>query len=230
MSFQITGRSRPPAAAPRPASGESDPRGAERAARLPSTHSASTPTTTAPVRSSPWLFEASPSVTSRPSPPAPTSAAIVAVATTCTEAIRTPVITSGIPSGSSTWRNTCQPGHAHPPRRVPCLGVDLAQPDVGVGDQRRQREQHERDDRRGVADPDRAQRQQGQHGERRDRAADVGEVDRERCRHDRDGQGSGRAAARSPSRSATATTVSSTCCSSRNRMPVWPVQCDPVVM
>src|SRR3546814_20427278 len=42
----------------------------------------------------------------RPSPSAPTNAAMVAVATTCTAAVRTPALSSGAATGSSTRRGT----------------------------------------------------------------------------------------------------------------------------
>ena len=63
----------------------------------------------APASTSGVLWLAKPRVMMRPSPGPATSAAIVAVAHSCTSASRTPVRTTGIASGSSTVRNTLLP-------------------------------------------------------------------------------------------------------------------------
>ena len=55
-----------------------------------------------------------------------------------------PATISGIASGSSTGQQQLAPGHAHAPGRLDGVAVDLAHADVGVGDDRRQREQHQR--------------------------------------------------------------------------------------
>ena len=120
----------------------------------------------------------------RPSPGPATSAAIVAVAQTCTSASRTPVMTTGIASGSST-AGTSATAHPHAAGRLDDVAVDLAHADVGVGDERRQREEHEGDQGRQpsaavgpeLAGPDRAERQHQQHREHRDGPPDVGDVD-----------------------------------------------------
>ena len=154
-----------------------------------------------------------------PRPGPATSAAIVAVAQTWTSASRTPVRITGSASGSSTPRNSCQPRHPHAARRLDDVAVDLAHADVGVGDDRRQGEQHQRDQRgepgpavrAEVVGADRAERQDQQGGEHRDGPADVGDVDGERSRPCRCGRARARAAVRSRARSAKAVTVSRIC-------------------
>ena len=83
-----------------------------------------------------------------PSPPPLTNAASVAVATTCTAAVRNPAARYGTASGSSTRRSTCPPDRPMPARRVPGLRVDLPHPGVRVGQQRRHREDRQRDHHR----------------------------------------------------------------------------------
>ena len=52
---------------------------------------------------------------------------------------------SGSASGSSTERTICAAREPHPARGVDRVAVDLPDPDVGVGEDRRDREQGERD-------------------------------------------------------------------------------------
>ena len=78
-------------------------------------------------------------------------------------------------------------GHAHAACRLAHLVVDVGHPDVGVGDHRRHRERDQRDERgRRLHDsagrsgsPMRQLQREDEHRERRQRAADVGDVDRE---------------------------------------------------
>ena len=66
-------------------------------------------TMTAPANSCTVSCWPKPSTMKRPSPPHDTTAASVAVATTCTLAVRTPAIISGTAIGISTRRSSCQP-------------------------------------------------------------------------------------------------------------------------
>lgn len=86
-------------------------RGESRSAisKTPSTSSANTATSTAPATTWAVLARLNPAVMMRPSPPPPASAAMVAVATSWTAAMRTPFINSGRESGSSTRNSICEP-------------------------------------------------------------------------------------------------------------------------
>ena len=146
----------------------------------------------------------------RPSPGPATRAATVAVAHTWTTASRTPETISGIATGSSTPRSTCRLAHPHPAGRLDQVVVDPGDRDVGVGDDRRQGEQRQRD-QRGQAGPSErpevgaaheAQREQREQGDDRDRPADVGDVDRERAAPAAVTEPHGERQARAPSRTA----------------------------
>ena len=88
-------------------------------------------------------------------------------------------------------------GHAHAARGVDRVAVDLAHPHVGVGEDRRDGEQHERE--RHVREPDAEVERDEERDQRQARhgAADVGGVDREERRRGRCGRAAARAAARS---------------------------------
>src|SRR5205823_1149704 len=64
-------------------------------------------TSSAPMNSCPSSCCAMPSMISRPSPPAPSTAASVAVATTCTDEMRSPARMEGSARGTSTSRSSC---------------------------------------------------------------------------------------------------------------------------
>ena len=87
-------------------------------------------------------------MTYRPKPPSETTAAIVAVATTCRNAERMPEMISGSATGSSTLVSTSRPGHPHALGRVPDGRVDGRDAGVGVGQDRRDRQDHQHRDRR----------------------------------------------------------------------------------
>ena len=105
------------------------------------------------------------------------------------------------------------------------VAVDLAHADVAVGEDRRDREQHQGGDRRGRAEAERADREQHEHGEGRDGAADVGEVDRERAAAARCGRATARAARRSRRRCPRAAAVRPRCSTTRVGTPPGPDQC-----
>ena len=90
----------------------------------------------------------------RPSPPPPTYARSVAVATTATALERMPARMSGVASGSSTLADHLPPVHAHAACGVTDVGVDLGDADVGVREHGRDGEQHEREERRDRDDAD----------------------------------------------------------------------------
>ena len=73
---------------------------------------------------------------------------MVAVAMTCSVALRRPERASGSAHGQLDLRQHLPPGHAHAPRRVAGGGVDAVDAGVDAGQQRRHREQHEHDDAR----------------------------------------------------------------------------------
>ena len=68
------------------------------------------------------------------------------VATTCSVAARRPPISSGSPSGISTFAEDLPLGHAHRARRVDGRAVDRLDAGVGAREYRRDRQDHERDD------------------------------------------------------------------------------------
>ena len=79
--------------------------------------------------------------------------------------------------------------------RLDDVRVDLADADVGVGQQRRDREDCQRDDRRPVAEADRGGGEDGQQRQGRDGARDVGHGDGEAAAAARCGRARARAAA-----------------------------------
>ena len=147
----------------------------------------------------PWT---EPEMIGSPSVSTPTSGAMVAVAMTLTVEVLMPPKISGSASGSSTERTTCGAGHAHAARGVDGVAARPADADVGVGEDRRDREQGERDGdvpelRRGREERDEERDQRhARHG-----AADVGDRDGRRTRRGRCGR------ATSPSGSAIAIAI-----------------------
>ena len=103
--------------------------------------------------------------------------------------------------GAITWRAA----HAHGPGRLAHVGVDLAEADVGVGQDRRDREDRQRDRRRPVAEADRRHREDGQQRQRRDGPADVGQRDDEAAARGRSGPARCRPAGATTAASSTAT-------------------------
>ena len=73
-------------------------------------------TRSAPAKIWAWSLTDRPSMMKRPRPPAPTKAAMVAVATTCTAAVRTPAISSGAATGQ------LDPAEHLARRTCPCRG------------------------------------------------------------------------------------------------------------
>ena len=104
----------------------------------------------------------------------PASAAIVVVLRRTREAVRTPAKISGIASGSSTRVRIRGSRHAHPARGVDELGVDAVDGEVGVGDDRRHREDHERELDDGQPEPEEGVTDR-EYRETRQRATEVAE-------------------------------------------------------
>ena len=69
-------------------------------------------------------------------------------------------------------------GQAHSPAGIDHLAIDLPHADVGVGEDRRNREQHKRERHVGEADADVGDEERDQR-EARDGAADVRDADRD---------------------------------------------------
>ena len=114
-----------------------------------------------------------------PSPPPPATAAIVAVATTKTVAVRIPTKISGNASGSSTRVDDLPPGHSHSPGGLDGVGLDAVDRDVGVGEDRRDREDDQRDRDAPEPDADEHEADRDQR-EARQRASEVRDVHREK--------------------------------------------------
>ena len=82
-------------------------RSARRRRRAGRAATASTATSRAPAKTRSYSLTLSPSMSSRPRPPRPTYAAMVAVAHTCSVALRRPLMISGSAIGTSARNSTC---------------------------------------------------------------------------------------------------------------------------
>ena len=106
-----------------------------------------------------------------PRPPRSTYAAIVTVATTCSVAERRPRDEQRQPERHLDAPQDLPLRHAHRAGRVDDLAIDGLEAGVGTREDRRDRQQHERDDRRlGRAQHAEEQHQQDEQAEGRDRA------------------------------------------------------------
>src|SRR5277367_2238292 len=108
----------------------------------------------------------------------PASEAIVVVLITNTAAVRMPANTPGTESGSSTLKRTSRSLMPIPPCGIDEVRVDAVDRVVGVGHDRRYRQDHERQLDDGQAEPEERDADR-QHDETRQRASEVPDVDRD---------------------------------------------------
>ena len=99
------------------------------------------------------------------------------MATTWTAAIRTPAMITGAAIGQFDPPQELGLAHAHGAARLDHVAVDLAQADVGVGEDRRDRQHDQRRERSREADPEPGH-EDDQQGVGRDRPAEVGDAHR----------------------------------------------------